>query len=61
MISAITKNANDISAITNEKTGILAFAKEYTDLKVQSIPEATANTLGLVKFDNNTIKMNNDK
>ena len=61
MVSAIEKNASDISAIVDEKTGILALAKEYTDLKVATIPEATAESLGLVKFDNNTIKMNDEK
>ena len=55
---AVANNASAIAAINNETTGILAQAKSYADGKVAAIPVATADTLGLVKFDNNTIVMN---
>ena len=54
-------NATAIAAINNETTGILVKAKEYTDTQIAAIPAATAEALGLVKFDNTSIKMNDSK
>ena len=54
MTKGINANADAIAAINDEKTGILAQAKELVD----GIPVATAELLGLVKFDDKTIKMN---
>lgn len=58
MAGAITANTEAIAAINNETTGILAKAKEYTREQIAGIPAATAEVLGLVKFDDNSIKMN---
>lgn len=58
MSAAITANADAIAAINHETTGILALAKAHADAAVAGIPVATAEALGLVKFDNDTIKMN---
>ena len=58
MSEAITANTNAIAAINHESTGILATAKSYTDTQIAAIPAATAEALGLVKFDNTTIAMN---
>lgn len=57
MAADIAANKTAIDAINNETTGILAQAKAYTD----AIPTATAEKLGLVKYDNATIKMNESK
>lgn len=54
-------NTSAIAAINNETTGILAVAKKYTDDSIAGIPAATAEVLGLVKFDDSTIKMNENK
>lgn len=54
-------NTTAIAAINNETTGILAVAKKYADDKVAAIPAATAEALGLVKFDDTSIKMNDSK
>ena len=56
-------DANDtaIKAINNETTGILATAKKYTDDSIAGLPAATAEALGLVKYDDSTIKMNDNK
>jgi hypothetical protein len=54
-------NAQAIAAIDNADTGILAQAKGYTDAAIAGLPVATAEVLGLVKFDNATIKMNDSK
>ena len=54
-------NATAIAAINNETTGILATAKKYTDDSITGLPAATVDALGLVKFDNTTIKMNDNK
>lgn len=59
MANSIAANTNAIAAINNADTGILAVAKKYADDAVAGIPVATAEVLGLVKFDNSTIKMNN--
>ena len=61
MVSSIEANTNAISAINNETTGILALSKEYTNNQIAAIPAATAEALGLVKYDNSTIKMNDSK
>ena len=61
MVSSIEANTNAIAAINHETTGILALSKEYTNAQISAIPAATAEALGLVKFDNNTVKMNDSK
>lgn len=58
MAKVITANTEAITAINNTDTGILAQAKAYTNEQITGLPAATADTLGLVKFDNNTVKMN---
>ena len=58
MAADIQKNTDAIAAINNEDTGILAIVKEYVDDSIGAIPAATADALGLVKYDNSTIKMN---
>ena len=54
-------NALAIAAINNTDTGILAQAKAHTDAAIAGLPAATVDTLGLVKFDNSTIMMNDSK
>ena len=54
-------NATAIAAINNADTGILAQAKTYTNEQIAAIPVATASALGLVKYDDSTIKMNDNK
>ena len=61
VLPAIQANADAIAAINNETTGILAVAKKYTDDSIAGLPAATAEALGLVKYDDDTIKMNDDK
>jgi hypothetical protein len=61
MVEAIGANTTAIAAINNETTGILAVAKKYTDDQVAGLPAATVESLGLVKFDDTTIKMNDSK
>lgn len=58
MLESINANTAAITAINHADTGILAVAKKYADDKVAGIPTATATTLGLVKFDDTTVKMN---
>lgn len=58
MANRITINENAIAAINNETSGILAQSKTYTDEAIAALPVATAEALGLVKFDNTSIKMN---
>ena len=58
MAEAIEGNTAAIAAINNETTGILAVAKKYTDDQIDGLPAATAEVLGLVKIDNDTVKMN---
>lgn len=58
MAGNIQVNANAIAAINDVDTGILAQAKTYTDEQIAALPVATAEALGLVKYDNSTIKMN---
>ena len=54
----IKDNADAIALINHVDNGILAQAKAYVDAEIAGIPTATAEALGLVKFDNATIKMN---
>ena len=54
-------NALAIAAINNETTGILAVSKKYTDDAIAGLPAATIEALGLVKYDGDTIKMNESK
>ena len=58
MANRIGANETAIAAINNADNGILAQAKEYTNTAIAGIPVATAEVLGLVKFDNDTVKMN---
>lgn len=58
MANRITINENAIAAINNETSGILAQSKVYTNEAIAALPVATAEALGLVKFDNTSIKMN---
>ena len=58
MANRITANENAIAAINNETSGILAQSKAYTNEAIAALPVATAEALGLVKFDNTSIKMN---
>lgn len=59
--SKIDTNTSAIAAINHSETGILAVAKKYADDQIAAIPVATAEALGLVKFDNDTVKMNENK
>ena len=54
-------NALAIEAINNVDNGILAQANAYTDTAIAGLPVATVDALGLVKFDDSTIKMNESK
>lgn len=56
VLPVVNKNKEDIAAIIDADTGILAKANKYTDDKIAGIPAATADALGLVKYDNKTIK-----
>ena len=58
MADAIEANADAIAVINHAETGILAVAKKYADDQIAAIPVATAEALGLVKIDNDTVKMN---
>ena len=58
MANRITANETAINAINHADTGILANAKKYTDDAIAGLPIATADALGLVKFDNDSVKMN---
>lgn len=58
---AVAANTAAIAAINHAETGILAVAKKYTDDSIAGLPAATAEALGLVKFDDTTIKMNESK
>ena len=61
VLPAIQANTDAIAAINDADKGILAVAKKYTDDSIAGLPAATAEALGLVKYDDNTIKMNDDK
>lgn len=58
MTKAINANTAAIEKINHAEEGILAQSKAYTDTQLAGIPVATVDTLGLVKIDNNSIKMN---
>ena len=65
MLAAINTNAAGVAAnlaaieaINDTEDGILAQAKAHAEGLVNGIPVATAEALGLVKFDNDSIKMN---
>lgn len=58
MADAIEANTEAIAAINHAETGILVTAKKYADDQIAAIPAATAEVLGLVKIDNDTVKMN---
>lgn len=57
----INSNTSAIAAINDVNTGILAVAKEYTDGVMTNLPAASTEALGLVKYDGNTIQMNESK
>ena len=61
LVSRVTANETAITAINHETTGILATGKAYTDSQIAALPAATAEALGLVKYDNATVKMNENK
>lgn len=64
MLQSIQANANAITAINNPDTGILAIAELYTDGKINEAFNnrvASGEQLGLIKIDNNTIKINESK
>ena len=54
----IEKTNVAVAAINDKDTGILVNANKYTDNAIAGLPAATIDALGLVKFDNSTIKMN---
>ena len=58
VLPVVNANKDAIAAITDPATGILAQAKAYTNEKIGDIPTATKEILGLVKYDDATIKMN---
>ena len=59
LIDRVAANEEAIAAINDEETGIyakaLADAKAFTTSQINGLPAATAEKLGLVKVDNNTI------
>lgn len=61
MAEAISENTNAIAAINHTDTGILAQAKAHTNAAIAALPAATAEALGLVKYDDVTIKMNDSQ
>lgn len=58
MATNIAANTTAIANINNATTGILAQANAYTDEAIAGLPAATAEALGLVKYDNVSIKKN---
>lgn len=58
VLPIVNQNKDAIAAINDANTGILAKANKYTDDAIKGIPTATAEALGLVKYDDTTIKMN---
>ena len=57
MAADIAKNKDDIAAILNAETGILATAKAYTDAQILAIPVANVeDKLGLAKADGTSIE-----
>ena len=61
MAEAISDNADAIAAINHVDTGILAQAKAHTNAAIAALPAATAEALGLVKYDDVSIKMNDSQ
>ena len=61
MLASIQANTTAIEAINNPTTGILVAAKDYTDSQIAALPTATEATLGLVKYDNVTVKKNDSE
>ena len=58
MLASINANTSAIEAINSATDGILVKAQKYADEKVAAIPTATEGVLGLIKYDNTTIKKN---
>lgn len=58
VLPIVNANKDAIATITDPATGVLAQAKAYTNEKIGDIPTATKEILGLVKYDDATIKMN---
>ena len=58
MLASINTNTTAIEAINSATDGILVKAQKYADEKVAAIPTATEGVLGLIKYDNATIKKN---
>lgn len=58
MLASINANTTAIEAINSATDGILVKAQKYVDEKVAAIPTATEGVLGLIKYDNATIKKN---
>lgn len=58
MLASINANTAAIEAINSATDGILVKAQKYADEKVAAIPTATDGVLGLIKYDNATIKKN---
>lgn len=58
LVGRVAANESAIAAINNTSTGILAQSKAYTDAQIANIPVATASVLGLVKYDDSSVKMN---
>lgn len=56
LTAVVNGHTDAIAEINNAESGILATAKKYTDDSIAAIPVATAETLGLVKVDDTTIK-----
>ena len=59
MLASINANTAAIEAINSQTDGILIKAQKYADEKIAAIPTATEGVLGLIKYDNATIKKNN--
>ena len=60
LAQSVQANTKAIAEVSKETQNILAIAKQYTDDQIGGIPAATAKALGLVKIDDDTIKMNGD-
>ena len=64
LISAIdtrvTAAEDAILAINDSNNGILAQAKSYTNEMINGLPAATADSLGMVKVDDETISVDED-
>ena len=61
MLASISANTEAITAINNPTTGLLVKAQDYTDSKIAAIPTATDAALGLIKYDNTSIKKNDSE